>query len=186
MSTSPCAGCQAIVPSSAAFCPNCGRASNPNSTAPLFNPEAERAVRAATQSAKVVVANLGPTKTLAIIGGILGVLGCTLPYYASGFPSGFQMYGLSVGLTMSLLHWGSTGAIILILAIVLGAAPLLLVLSRSLALVGFGLSCAVLGEMLLGLAGFSYGVAVSYGVGFYCGLLGFGLLTYVYAGRARA
>lgn len=182
---SECASCKAAVPDDAAFCPFCG-ATRGNAPAPasMLNPEAERALRAAAQSAQGVVANLGPDRTLGIVGGVLGVLGTILPYYNSGIS--VPAFANSTDTSVSLLLMGTPGAVILILAIILSGAPIAVVPSRSLALAGFGLSAAILGELVFGFLGFSqYGVIFSYGIGFYCALIGFGLLCYVYLRRAR-
>ena len=181
METSQCASCATPIPSGAAFCPSCG---NPTGTptGPLLNPEAERAIRAATDSAKAAVANLGLEKALSIVGGLLGVVGiAALPFYSVPM----SILGLDAG-PATFIHVGITADLILTLAIALGAAPLILNLSRSLALAGFGLSCATLGATVLGFVGIPNGSFISYGSGYYCTILGFGLLAYVYGRRVRA
>jgi len=180
MESSHCASCATAVPSSAAFCPSCGsRTGAP--AGPLLNPEAERAIRAATDSAKAAVANLGLEKTLGIAGGLLGIVGVTaLPFYSTPI----SLFGVDLG-SVSFIHVGVSADLMLILAIILGVAPLLLNLSRAAALAGFGLGCAALGAMLLAFTGLPYGSSVTLGTGYYCTVIGFALLTYVYGRGTR-
>jgi hypothetical protein len=145
----------------------------------MINPEAERAVRAATESAKAAVSSLGKEKMLGLAGGLLGLLGSVLPYYTAGY----SIPGFSAETSTSLFHIGTQGVAVLILAIVLGLAPMTLIFSRLAALIGFGLSAGVLGEIVLGYMAIpSYGFGF-YGIGFYCALIGFAILAYVYGRR---
>ncbi len=194
-----CVSCGAALPEGAAFCSACGRSQTTQSNASrasILNPEAEQAMRAATQRAQGVVANLGVEKTLSIVGGALAAIGTLLPYI-SITSSAAQVN------VPSLIHVGSVGAIVLVVALVLGATPFVLQPSFALDLVGFGLSAAAAGRLLSDwltiawaqgyvqslVAGAGSGVAsttwLEAGSGLYCGLVGFALLCYVYARSLR-
>ena len=116
----------------------------------------------------------------------MGLLGALLPFYRVEPPIFIGTMTDVARLhppTPSLLHIGAIGVIVMLVAIALGIGPLVTLPTRTLTLTGFGLAAMVLG-MVLGdfLQSFQFGRI--FADGFYCALLGFGLLTYVYARQA--
>ena len=146
-------------------------------------PDAGQAMRQASAQAQTVVRTLGPEKVTGLVGGLLGVLGAVLPYYA--IPSD-SILGEATGVSSSLASEGIIGLLIIALAILLAAAPFMAMRSRMMSLVGFGLAVFVIG-MLIGNRAISFmgqTIPVDLGAGYYLGILGFAILAFVHGRRA--
>lgn len=191
MATCPSCGAQSSDDSS--FCSVCGKpmsqASAPSAPAPaptrVITPEAEMKMRQAAARAQGAVMQLGPEKGACVIGALFGILGAILPFYSIPDVSG--MMDTSGVPTLSLVNGGSVGIIVILLAVALGALPLLVVPSRAMSITGFGLAAAVLGMLISDRAGYTFmgqSVAPDFGVGYYLALLGFAALAWVYGRRA--
>ena len=186
-----CATCGAQSTDGSTFCATCGKpfatAAAPAQPTRVITPEAEQAMRQAAAQAHGAVKNLGPEKTAAIVGGVLGVLGAVLPFYSIPDVGGMMdAAGASVP-TASLVNGGPMGTIIILLAIVLGAGPFVGAGSKAMGLAGFGLAAAVIGMLISDRMGFSFlgqSFAPDFGIGYYLGLIGFAILTWVYWRRA--
>ena len=181
---------------------------------PLIRPEAQRAVAAATIAAQGIVATLGVDKLVLIAGGVLGAMGAVLPFVSFSTTQQslqFQQFQNMLG-TLSLIRLGAPGWGILLLAAALGIAPFVLHSTRMLAFAGITICVIVLANLLLdwtciavvqevfvmlqtaatsvgsvfGGQSSSPSVAIGPGVGFFCSLVGFAMLTYSYVRSAAA
>jgi hypothetical protein len=159
--------------------------SKAQTTQRVLTPQAEVALRRASDHARDFATALGPEKIMALVGGFLGLLGAVLPFYridAQAFIGPVDLVRINLP-TPSLVHAGAIGAIVILVAIVLGVAPLITQRTRAVSLVGFGLAATMLG-MVLGDFARSVMFGRTFGDGFYYTLVGFALLGYVYAQRA--
>jgi hypothetical protein len=197
-----CQSCGAQSSDGAATCSACGKPLSQTSTmtatataAPtspqpsrVISPDAEKAMRHAADQARGVVTNLGPEKVTSIVGGVLGLLGALLPFYV--IPNVGQILDTaSTPTSSSLVNQGSVGIVVMLLAVVLGAGPLLAARSRTLGLAGFGLASAVLGMVISDRAGLSFfgqSMVPDFGIGWYSAFVGFAVLAWVYWRRAMA
>jgi hypothetical protein len=187
-----CPSCGAQPAAGAAFCGLCGAALPPSgsqlpTSQRILTPQAEMAMRKAGERAHNVVQTLGPEKTLAIVGGALGLLGALLPFYRVDLPMfiGAVDPAQIQRPSTSLMHVSGIGAIVILASIGLGIGPLLTLPTRAVTLVGFACASTVLG-MLLGIFFQNSLFGRTFAEGFYCTILGFALLCYTYARSAYA
>ena len=187
-SATTCPSCGAILSLEAAFCEHCGTAVHRAKAAAgpkILTPAADDAVRQASQHAQRIAKTLGPEKIMALVGGFFGLLGALLPFYRvdiQAFIGPIDLARINMP-SPSLAHAGLMGSFVILAAIALGIAPLITLRTRAVSLAGFGLATAVLG-MVLGDFLRSSMFGRTFGDGFYYSLVGFALLSYVYARRA--
>ena len=187
-----CPACGANVADGAAFCGSCGRPMAAGAqtasgavAAPRTSADAER-MRQAAVEAKNAFVSLGAEKITCIVGGLLGAVGTLLPFYT--LPSEAVLGDTVGGGSESFLNQGGTGFLVLALAIVLGAAPAFMALSRAINLAGFGIAMAVIG-LLIGDRTVSFmgqSVPLDFGFGYYLMFLGFLVLAYAYGRGASS
>ena len=177
-----CSSCGASMADGASFCASCG--TSVSGAAAAGGAATSVAVRQAAAQAQSAVMNLGQEKIIALVGGLLGVLGAFLPFYAIPTDS---MLG-ATDINPSLMGQGGIGLLVLALAIVLGALPFVIAQNRLVTAIGFALATFVIGVIIGGraLAFFGQQVPVDFGAGFYLGLLGFAVLAYGYGRKAIA
>ncbi len=151
----------------------------------ILTPEADMAVRRASEGAQRIARALGPEKIMALVGGLFGLVGALLPFYrvdAAIFIGPVDWARVNLP-TPSLAHAGPIGTLIILASIGLGVAPLITLPTRAVNLAGFGLAAIILG-MVLGDFLRSAMFGRTFAAGFYYTLIGFALLCYVYARRA--
>lgn len=179
---SNCTSCGAALAEGAAFCPSCGK-STAASAQPVrvSAPDPERMRQAAAQ-AHTAVMSLGAEKLTTLVGGIVGAIGTLLPFYS--IPA--EMSDVTGG-SPSMVGQGGIGWLALLIAVALGALPLLTTVTRMTAIVGFGLAMGVLG-VLVGDRTISFmgqSIPIDFGAGFYFAVVGFLVLAYAYGRRAN-
>jgi hypothetical protein len=170
---SNCTSCGAALADGTAFCAACGK-STTSSSAPA------QPIRVAQVQSAVM--SLGAEKLTTLIGGIVGAIGTLLPFYS--VPA--EMSDVTGG-SPSMVGQGGVGWLALLIAVGLGALPLLTTVTRMLAIAGFGLAMAVLG-ILIGDRTISFmgqSIPIDFGAGFYFAVLGFLVLAYAYGRRAN-
>ncbi len=189
-----CTVCGATAAGGAAFCATCGAAiagAAASTASPATAGSAGRTsvdterMRQAAIEAKNAFVGLGAEKITCIAGGVLGAIGSFLPYYS--IPTQTLFGDAASSDSTSFVSQGGMGFAVLALAIVLGAAPLFVALSRTVNLVGFGIAMAVLG-ILIGDHTISFmgqSVPLDFGFGYYVMFLGFAMLAFAY-GRGTA
>jgi hypothetical protein len=179
---SNCSSCGAALADGAAFCAACGKSTSATaSPVRIAAPDPERVRQAAAQAHSAVM-SLGAEKLTALIGGIVGAIGTLLPFYS--IPA--EITDVTGG-SPSMVGQGGVGWLALLIAVALGALPLVTTVTRMFAIAGFGLAMAVLG-VLIGDRTISFmgqSVPIDFGVGFYFAVVGFLVLAYAYGRRAN-
>jgi hypothetical protein len=191
-----CSSCGASLSDSAVFCGTCGKptattaAGAPASAAPsqsarIITPDTAQAMRQAASRAQTVAANLGPEKITSLVGGVLGVVGTMLPFYSI---AGDSMLGDASVPTPTLVSEGGIGICFIVLAAALAATPFVMVPSRLVSLIGFGLAAAALGVLIgdqFAFSLFGQSAPISFGIGYYLTFLGFAALAFGHGRRAN-
>ena len=132
--------------------------------------------------------SLGAEKLTTLAGGIVGAIGTLLPFYLIPDLSLSGPSDDSTAPSMSMVGHGGIGWLVLLLAVALGALPLVSKVTRVLAIAGFGLSIGVLGILLGDRTSMIFSQAVlsiDFGAGFYFVAVGFIVLAYAYGRRAH-
>lgn len=177
---SNCTSCGAALAEGAAFCPSCGKSTSAQPVR-ASAPDPERMRQAAAQ-AHTAVMSLGAEKLTALVGAIVGAIGTLLPFYS--IPS--EMSDVTGG-SPSMVGQSGVGWLALLIAIALGALPMLTTVTRVFAIAGFGLAMGVLG-ILVGDRTISFmgqSIPIDFGIGFYFSVVGFLVLAYAYGRRAN-
>lgn len=179
---SNCTSCGAALAEGAAFCAACGRSTSAAAQPVRISaPDPER-VRQAAAQAQSAVMSLGAEKLTALVGAIVGAIGTLLPFYS--IPS--EMSDVTGG-SPSMVGQSGVGWLALLIAIALGALPMLTTVTRVFAIAGFGLAMGVLG-ILVGDRTISFmgqSIPIDFGIGFYFSVVGFLVLAYAYGRRAN-